>query len=97
MPPYTGQSPKPLRERPWWKLFTRDIKPHEIILFVIAALGALGFVNPIRRISSLEDRVAKTEQDIGFIVYLQCVQLRRSDPTLLPPACAPIIESRSGK
>lgn len=64
----------------------------DVILFVIAVLASLGFVNPIRRLAAVEGRVDKLESKVEFNSYLQCVQLRRSDPTLLPPGCAPIID-----
>ena len=53
------------------------------------------------RVKSLEDGAQQTTARLGrledasrFQSYLVCVQLRRSDPTALPPDCTPIIQSR---
>lgn len=37
------------------------------------------------RIDSLDNR-------LGFIAYLQCVQLRKTDPESLPAGCEPVIQ-----
>lgn len=77
-----------------WALLTKDVSPRDVLLFVIAALGAFGFVNPLRRISALESRASRIEQTIELTAYLQCVQMRRSDPTMLPPGCMPVLVSQ---
>lgn len=81
----------------WPQWLTRDVSAKDVVLFLIAALMALGFTNPIRRISALEARAAKVETQLEFISYLQCVQIRRSDPAGVPPGCAPIIDARTPK
>lgn len=95
-PPYTGQSPQPLRRRPRWpEWLTRDVKPKDAVLFILAALAALGFTNPIRRITALETRVSGLEEAQRFTNYMLCVNARRTDPASAPPDCAPLIEART--
>lgn len=92
-PPYTA--PQPLRRRlrllAW---LGRDLKPTDIIIAILALLGAFGFVNPIRRISALETRVSGLEESQRFTNYLLCVQIRRNDPAGVPPGCAPVLDSK---
>lgn len=85
-------------------LWFRNLKASEILaaMAVIGSvLGAVGYrqysyadldarINlNARRIDSLSDR-------LKFTNYMQCVQLRKTDPMSLPPDCTPIME-RGGK
>lgn len=80
---------------PAW--MTRDISLRDVILFVIAALAALGLSNPIKRIGALEQRVDGIEEQQRFTNYLLCVQIRRTDPSLAPKDCTPIIDERRAR
>jgi hypothetical protein len=66
-----------------------------------ALLSALGwrYYSPERAIAALEARISHNTvridslaNGLAFTNYLQCVQLRKTDPSSLPPNCAPIIE-----
>ena len=46
------------------------------------------------QISRLEHRVDTLSARQGFTNYLLCVQMRMTNPAMLPPDCAPIIEGR---
>ncbi len=67
-----------------------------------ALLSALGwrYYSPAlieSRVTAVEHRVDTLSSDLKFTNYLQCVQLRKTDPMSLPPGCAPIIERGTGK
>lgn len=85
------------RFRSW---LTRDTKPTDVVMAIAALLLALGFTvsTPAQgakllaaRVSVTETRLDRLESKVEFNSYLQCVQFRRSDPTMLPTGCAPII------
>ncbi len=75
---------------------TKDISPRDLMLFLVAALAAFGFVNPFHRITVLETRVNGLEEQQRFTNYMLCSMSRRVDPAGAPPECMPIIE-RKGK
>lgn len=81
----------------WPRWLTRDVSFKDVVLFVIAALMALGFTNPMRRIAALETKVSGLEENQRFTNYLLCVQFRRNDPAAIPPDCAPVFEARNPK
>lgn len=92
--PDSDQADAPSR---WPRWLTRDVSPKDVVLFIIAALMALGFSNPIRRIAALETRVGGLEESQRFTNYLLCTQLRRTDPAATPSDCVPVFESRKPK
>lgn len=103
-PPYTPESDRRRRRMPDW--LTKDIKPRDVGLGILAILVALGwtFTSPNRRIAAVEARVTANEKAIStlaeqqrFTNYMLCVNARRTDPASAPPDCAPIIEARKAK
>jgi hypothetical protein len=103
-PPYNPSSQRPRRRDRALALLTQDLKPRDVILAMAAIVVALGwtFNSPGKRLAAVEARITKNEKSIDalteqlrFTNYLQCVQLRRSDPAAVPPGCAPVIESGS--
>lgn len=47
------------------------------------------------RITSLERRLGDLENKQNFTNYLLCVQMRTTNPVMLPSDCAPIIQART--
>lgn len=93
-PPFTPDTSRRRRIPEW---LTRDLGLKDVILLALAILGAYGFVNPLRRISVLEEKVSGLEENSRFTNYLLCVQIRRNDPAGVPPGCAPVFEERKDK
>lgn len=101
--PYTPDSDRRSRARAF---LTKDLSAKDVILFLFAAIIALGwrFSSPSSRIAALEVRVLAAEKEISalaegqrFTNYMLCVNARRTDPASAPPDCAPIIEERKAK
>lgn len=85
----------------------RRIQPAQLLAFSAMLAGALSLVGWRRfdaasryeelstRITRAEARVDSLSNRLRFTNYLQCVQLRKTDPASLPDDCAPIIERGS--
>jgi hypothetical protein len=47
-----------------------------------------------RRVDAISARVDTVYQKLDFMIYLQCVQIRRDDPASAPPGCDPVAQMR---
>lgn len=89
----------------WWQR-SRPSDLVSLIMLVTVAGTLLGIrlLTPTASINALEARTTKLEHRVDSLFefmqlnsYMQCVSLRMDHPELLPPGCAPIIESRGRK
>lgn len=83
------------------------------LTILTAAAGALGFHTSspgksldavsvrvdsnVARITRMERRVDTLATQQTFTNYLLCVQMRTTNPALLPPDCAPIFQARGSR
>ncbi|MFI5228386.1 MAG: hypothetical protein ACHQWU_04910 [Gemmatimonadales bacterium] len=87
------------RRQPVWKW---PVTLLAILALAATAADALGYrrttVNDLdSRVTLVEKRVDSLAHRLELTNYMQCVEMRRNDPSALPSDCAPIFEARSGR
>jgi hypothetical protein len=84
------------RPRGDWGAWLRPERILALATLIAGTLVLLGYrrVDLEPRVSLLESRVDRLERGLELLMYMQCVQLRRTDPAALPPGCEPVIQAR---